>query len=188
MPVIPAAASLAAVSRRLAPVSDGLNRAVVAFCVGCVLVMLCISFAGFFYMITTGASLSWTYSLARLFIPWIGLLSITVAFKRGEHIAMTSLRDTMPRPVVAVLKAVNLVVLVLFVGLLIWYGTRYAIRAGDYYMVSDRIQIHARWVAAALPVTGLVMLVHILCGARLFDPPPLLEPEDVNAAPKQPLP
>ena len=65
--------------------SDALNRAVVAFCVGCVIAMLAISFVGFFYMIVTGEALSWTYSLARLFIPWIGMLSISTLSAREKN-------------------------------------------------------------------------------------------------------
>jgi len=41
-------------------------------CVACVLAMLGISFTGFVYTLVTGGALSWTYSLARLFLPWIG--------------------------------------------------------------------------------------------------------------------
>ena len=87
------------------------------------------------YMFITGDALSWTYSLARLFIPWLGLLSITVAFRRGEHIAMTSLRDIFPMPAVRALKAANYVIVGVFAVLLIWYGTEYAIRSRDLYMV-----------------------------------------------------
>ena len=67
----------------LRTLSDAVNRLAIAACVACVLAMLAISFAGFFYMALTGQALSWTYSLARLFVPWIGMLSITVAFKAG---------------------------------------------------------------------------------------------------------
>lgn len=169
-------------SFRLARISDVLDKAVTAFCVGCVLVMLGISFTGFFYMVVTGDSLSWTYSLARLFIPWLGLLSITVAFRRGEHIAMTSLRDVLPRPAVRALKAANYVIVAAFALLMIWYGTEYAINSRDLYMVSDQIQINARWVASSVPITGLILLVHILCGASLFDPPAVLDESDLGVS------
>lgn len=170
---------------RLSRISDVLDMAVTIFCVGCVLAMLGISFVGSFYMFITGDALSWTYSLARLFIPWLGLLSITVAFRRGEHIAMTSLRDIFPMPVVRALKAANYVIVGVFAVLLIWYGTEYAIRSRDLYMVSDQIQIHARWVASAIPVTGVILLIHVLCGINLFDPPGVLDDVDLNVTREQ---
>ncbi|HEV7367506.1 TRAP transporter small permease [Arenibaculum sp.] len=160
-----------------AAVSDGLDRAVTVACVACILVMLAISFIGFFYMVVTGAALSWTYSLARLFIPWIGLLSITVAFKRGEHIAMTALLAALPAPAVRVLRWVNLAVAGLFAVLLVHYGWEYFLGARQLYMVSDQIQVHARWVAAAVPATGAILLVHMLCGRLMVEPagPPDLQ-------------
>ena len=158
----------AVLHRRLGAVSDGLNHVVGAICIICILVMLGISFVGAFYMSITGDALSWTYSLARLFIPWLALLSITVAFKKGEHIAMTALLELMPARVQTMLRAVNLGVAGLFAGLLVWYGWSYAASARQLYMVSDQIQIDARWVAAAVPVTGLILVVHMLCGRLML--------------------
>ncbi|MGE8943972.1 TRAP transporter small permease [Leptospira interrogans] len=163
-------------------ISSGVDAVVTAFCVGCILVMLSISFIGFFYMVFTGAALSWTYSLARLFIPWLGLLSLTVAFRRGEHIAMTSFRDLFPARIVSVIKALNYIIVGLFSVLLIWFGYDYAAGSRDYFMVSDQIQIHSRWVTSAVPITGLVLLIHVLCGARLFDPPNILDETDMSVS------
>lgn len=154
--------------RRLGTLSDGLNYVVGVICIFCILMMLGISFVGALYMSFTGDALSWTYSLARLFIPWLALLSITIAFKKGEHIAMTSLLEMMPARVQTMLRAVNLGVAGLFAGLLVWYGWSYAASARQLYMVSDQIQIDARWVAAAVPVTGLILVVHMLCGRLML--------------------
>ena len=162
--------------------SDILNSVVVVLCVGFLLVMLGISFTGFFYTLVSGDSLSWTYSLARLFIPWIGLLSITVAFKRGEHIAMTSLLNMMPGPVMSVLRLVNRAVLLLFSLLLMWYGWEYFDNSTDYYMVSDQIQIHSAWVAASLPVTGLIMFIHALTADDVTDAAPAFGLAELEAA------
>ena len=170
-------------SSRRATISTKLNQAVVAVCVACVIAMLGISFTGFFYMIVTGDALSWTYSLARLFIPWIGLLSITVAFVRGEHIAMTSLLAVLPARLAAILRRVNFALIAVFAVLMIWYGWLYLSNSTDYYMVSDQIQVHARWVVACVPVTGAVLLIHLLCGTDLLrTPDPMEETDDAAHA------
>lgn len=154
---------------RLRVFSDRLNRVVVAICIACLLVMLGISFAGFFYQLITGASLSWTYSLARLFVPWIGMLSITVAFKRGEHVAMAVLLRQLPPTVVAVISYANVAIIGVFALLLVWFGWGFFINTTHYNMVSDLIQIHNRFVAACIPVTGLIMLAHLPSGLHLLD-------------------
>lgn len=163
-------------------ISDVVNFIVAAFCVGCLVAMLGISVTGAFYMVITGDALSWTYSLARLFIPWLGLLSITVAFRRGEHIAMNSLMELLPRPIGVAARAANYLIVGVFALLLIWYGTDYFLGSRDYFMVSDQIQIHSRWVAVAVPITGVVTLVHVLCGVNIFDPPNLLDETDLEVS------
>lgn len=169
-------------SSTLTRISDVLNHAVIAFCVGCVVAMLGISVIGAFYMVITGDALSWTYSLSRLFIPWLGLLSITVAFRRGEHIAMSSLMEILPRPIGLAARAANYVIVGIFALLLIWYGANYFIESRDYVMVSDQIQIHSRWVAIAVPITGVVTLVHVLCGVNIFDPVSPLDETDLEVS------
>ena len=176
-----------ALYRRLGAISDGLNQVVWVVCILCILVMLGISFVGAFYMSVTGDALSWTYSLARLFIPWLALLSITIAFKMGEHIAMTSLLEALPVRVQTALRGVNMAVAALFALMLVWYGWSYAASSRQLYMVSDQIQIDARWVAAAVPVTGLVLVVHMLCGRLMVGRVQALGMAEVDAELKAPL-
>jgi TRAP-type C4-dicarboxylate transport system permease small subunit len=160
----------------LKTLSDQVNRLTTAFCVACVLAMLSISFIGFFYMMVTGAALSWTYSLARLFIPWIGMLSITVAFKAGEHVAMSMLVRLLPAGLALVLRYASLGLIALFALLLVWFGWDFFISSGQMYMVSDQIQVHGRWVAASVPVAGLILLLHLADGLKLLEP---IDPESV---------
>lgn len=154
----------------LRALSDAVNRLAIAACVACVLAMLAISFAGFFYMALTGQALSWTYSLARLFVPWIGMLSITVAFKSGEHVAMNMLVRSVSPLVARLLQWLSVAAVGVFAALLVWYGWTFFIESNQTYMVSDRIQVHHRWVSACVPVTGLILLLHLPCGIRLLEP------------------
>ncbi len=154
----------------LRALSDVVNRLAIGACIACVLAMLAISFAGFFYMALTGQALSWTYSLARLFVPWIGMLSITVAFKSGEHVAMNMLARSVPPAAASLLQWLSVAAVGVFAALLVWYGWTFFIESNQTYMVSDRIQVHHRWVSACVPVTGLILLLHLPCGTRLLEP------------------
>jgi TRAP-type C4-dicarboxylate transport system permease small subunit len=154
---------------RLRVLSAAVDRAVIAVCIGCFVIMLAISFIGFFYQVITGAALSWTYSLARLFVPWIAMLSITVAFRRGEHVAMALLLEYLPPRVATIVSYANLAIIGLLALLLVWFGWQFFITTTHYNMVSDQIQIHNRFVAACIPVTGLILIVHLVCGLHLLD-------------------
>ncbi|UCH49424.1 MAG: TRAP transporter small permease subunit [Betaproteobacteria bacterium] len=150
--------------------SARLNKVTLLCCVLCVLAMLSISFVGFFYMLVTGDALSWTYSLARLFIPWIGMLSITVAFYSGEHVAMNILARLVPASLVGPLRVVSLVSVGVFAVLLLWFGWQFFVSTTQYYMVSDQLQVHGRWVAACVPASGAILLTHLFNGVRLLKP------------------
>lgn len=153
----------------LQALSDRLNSWVIGICIIFLLAMLAISFVGFLYQLLTGAALSWTYSLARLFVPWIGMLSITVAFKHGEHVAMGILVRRFPQAVVTAISYVNIAIIGLLALLLIWFGWQFFVSTTHYNMVSDQLQIHNRFVAACIPVTGLIMLCHLVSGQQLLD-------------------
>lgn len=148
--------------------SDAVNHAAILLCIACVLAMLSISFIGFIYMVVTGGALSWTYSLARLFLPWIGLISITIAFHSSEHVAMTIVVKRLPAAIVRVCAMLCLAVIAIFALLMVWYGWGYFMNATQIYMVSDTIQISARSTAAAVPLTGAIILLHLSRGFDLL--------------------
>jgi len=150
--------------------SAGINRIALYCCVLCIVAMLSISFAGFFYMVVTGEALSWTYSLARLFIPWIGMLSITVAFHSGEHVAMNIVERLVPAPLATLLNVVVLISVGVFAALLLWFGWDFLESSTQIYMVSDQLQVDGRWVAGCVPVSGAILLVHLINGVRLLHP------------------
>lgn len=150
--------------------SKAVNRLVLFACVACVLAMLTISFIGFLYMVTTGEALSWTYSLARLFVPWVGMLSITVAFHAGEHVAMNMMQLLLPKPLATVLQYATFASVAVLAGLLCWFGWAFFVSTSQYFMVSDQIQIHGRWIAACVPVSGAILVVHLANGFNLLEP------------------
>ena len=102
--------------RALRRISDGLNKIVIVVCAALVVVMLSLSTLGIFFETLFGLAeylglaetfvnspLDWAYShtrpsLTRLFLPWVAMLSITAAFKFGEHIAIElAVRKLPPR-------------------------------------------------------------------------------------------
>ncbi|WP_022729843.1 TRAP transporter small permease [Fodinicurvata sediminis] len=158
--------SVLSVARR---VSDCVNHAAVVVCILCVLAMLAISFIGFLYTVFTGGALSWTYSLARIFLPWIGLISTTIALYWGEHVAMTLFVRLLPEPLVKVAAIICLVVIAIFALMMIWYGWQFFINARQTYMVSHMIQIPQYFTAIAVPLTGIVTLIHLVRGFDLLE-------------------
>ncbi|MAR70891.1 MAG: hypothetical protein CME78_01500 [Halomonas sp.] len=131
--------------------------------------MLGISFTGFLYTLFTGGALSWTYSLARLFLPWIGLISSTIALHSGEHVAMTLLVKLLPRPLVVLAAGATLAVIGALAVLMMFYGWDFFSNARQSYMVSDSIQISYKWTTFAVPLTGAIIALHLVHGFALLE-------------------
>ncbi|MDN7130945.1 TRAP transporter small permease subunit [Halomonas sp. MC140] len=149
--------------------SDSINQAAIVVCVGCILAMLGISFTAFLYKLATGSTLSWTYSLARLFLPWIGFLSMTISLRYGEHVAMTLLIRSLPKILVQIGAGLCLAVIGLFALMLVWYGWGYFTNATQVYMVSDQIRIPSKVTAIVVPISGVIMLLHLVHGFSLLE-------------------
>ncbi|MGP9566509.1 TRAP transporter small permease [Halomonas sp. AOP12-C2-37] len=157
------------VLKPLRRLSDSINQVAIVVCVGCILAMLGISFTAFLYKLATGSTLSWTYSLARLFLPWIGFLSMTISLRYGEHVAMTLLIRSLPKLLVQIGAGLCLAVIGLFALMLIWYGWGYFTNATQVYMVSDQIRIPSKVTAIVVPISGVIMLLHLVHGFSLLE-------------------
>lgn len=149
--------------------SDVVNQVAIVLCVACILAMLGISFTAFIYKLITGSTLSWTYSLARLFLPWIGFLSMTISLRYGEHVAMTLLVRSLPRLLLQIAAGFCLAVIALFALMLVWYGWDYFISSTQTYLVSDQIQISSKVTAIVIPISGVIMLLHLAHGFALLE-------------------
>ncbi|MBE0399870.1 TRAP transporter small permease subunit [Halomonas sp. FME1] len=157
------------VLKPLRRLSDSINQVAIVVCVGCILAMLGISFTAFLYKLATGSTLSWTYSLARLFLPWIGFLSMTISLRYGEHVAMTLLIRSLPKILVQIGAGLCLAVIGLFALMLVWYGWGYFTNATQVYMVSDQIRIPSKVTAIVVPISGVIMLLHLVHGFSLLE-------------------
>ena len=152
---------------KLQHISDLVNRIVIIFGVFFVVTMLMLSTIGITYQLVFSSALTWSYSLTRLFLPWLAMLSVTVAFKSGEHVAISmGLKYFSPKMLRAT-QILNLVFVGLFSAALIWYGLVFFENSTQLFMVSDTLQISHKWTALSVPVCGLIMCVHLLSGVLL---------------------
>ena len=159
----------------LQAISWRLNQVVTIVTVLVIVTMLTISTYGMFSQFVLARPLTWNFPLVKLFIPWLAMLSITVAFRQGEHIAMEMLLNFLPPRALAVVRLCHDVIVTAFALGLIWYGWFFFRGATQLMMLSANLQVSRTWVALSVPVAGLILLVHALAGlsrsARLGRPP-----------------
>jgi len=152
---------------KLQRISDIVNMIVIVFGVLFVVTMLVLSTIGITYQLVSGNALTWSYSLTRLFLPWLAMLSVTVAFKSGEHVAISMAIKYLSPKLVRMTQYLNLTFVGLFAVALIWYGMIFFKNSTQLFMVSDTLQISHKWTALSIPVCGLIMCVHLLSGISL---------------------
>ena len=152
---------------KLQRISDNVNMAVIILGVLFVVTMLLLSTIGIIYQLIFDSSLTWSYSLTRLFLPWLAMLSVTVAFKSGEHVAISMAIKHLSPKMLRATQLLNLVFVGLFALALIWYGLVFFENSTQLFMVSDTLQISHKWTALSIPVCGMIMCVHLLSGVSL---------------------
>ena len=94
---------------------------------------------------------------------------MTISLRYGEHVAMTLLVRSLPRVLIKVAAGLCLGVIALFGLMLIWYGWRFFEGASQIYMVSDQIQVSAKFTAIVVPLSGVIILLHLVQGFDLLE-------------------
>ena len=160
---------------RLKKISDVVNVLVTVLAIVLFVAMLSLSLIAIFYQFVLGEPLTWTYSLTRLFLPWIAMLSITVALKHNEHIGVTMAIQHLPRSALRVVQMGSLFIVAFFGAALAWYGIGFFENSTQFYMVSDNLQVSHKWTAASVPLAGVVVCIHLLSGLALVEHPDVMK-------------
>jgi TRAP-type C4-dicarboxylate transport system permease small subunit len=135
--------------------------AVVAFYAGMISVQV-------FYRYVLNSSLVWSEEIVRYSLLWGVMLGAALAADRQAHIALDPLRNLVTPPVRVAQIWLSGLLVVLFCGLLVWYGYDYAWRVR--FMRSPAAQFPMKWAYAAIPVggglTAFFVLVHLISGTQ----------------------
>jgi len=112
----------------------------------------------------TDQSIEWAEEVARHLMIWLTFIGAGPVLRYGGHIAVDNLQDALPKPAAVALRGVIALLLLGLFGFMIWYGTLYMLRAQ--YQTTAATQISFAWIYAAMPVGGLLLVVHWLLVVR----------------------
>jgi TRAP-type C4-dicarboxylate transport system permease small subunit len=142
-----------AVERRLT--RTALELAVVA--------MAAVVFLTFYQVVTRfviGHPSAWSEVAARSAMIWMVFLGLAAAFRQGLMIAVDFLVDIAPRNFRRVLFVIIAVASLIFLALLIWYGTGMTLRVRNQNLAG--LQVTIAWVYAALPVGSALAVLGVI--------------------------
>jgi len=105
-------------------------------------------------------ALSWSEEITCFLLVYASLVGAAVAFKRGAHIAVTFIVEFLP----AVIRK-SLTILVHFLGIgffavIATYGI--SLMQAERSQVSPAMMIPMAWVYLIFPITGVVVILHLL--------------------------
>ena len=112
----------------------------------------------------TDQSIEWAEEVSRHMMIWLTFLGAGPVLRYGGHIAVENLQDSLPRPVAIAIRAFVAILLFAFFGMLIWFGWQYMGRT--MYQLTAATQIPFAYIYAALPIGGVLCIIHLLLVVR----------------------
>ncbi|TXB70106.1 TRAP transporter small permease [Paracoccus aurantiacus] len=114
----------------------------------------------------TDRSLPWADEVARYTMIWLVFLGAGLALREGAHVALSSLQGALPARAAFIVRAIVLVLLLVFFAVMIRIGWDYMMRAQ--FQLSAALRMKMSWVYAAMPVGFALMGIHLLLIARRY--------------------
>jgi TRAP-type C4-dicarboxylate transport system permease small subunit len=112
-----------------------------------------------------GSPLVWSDELARYLFVWCAFLGWIVAARKRSHLGIAVVAERSGPRGAAALRLVGAVAAVTFAGVLVFYGTRIAVRNVDVDTVALFFTIGA--VYAIVPLAGIAVGLYAVADARV---------------------
>lgn len=155
--------------RIILTVSDRLNWVVLRILGVLVIALFGINLYGVFFRYVLNNPLPWPVPISRILLVWIALVGISVALKEGEHVAIEGAIRALPPRHERLVRLFGCFVIGLWVAVIIWQGWLAAARADQLMMVTSKFQISFKWRLMAVPVSGVIQLIHILAWPSILE-------------------
>lgn len=111
-----------------------------------------------------GEALPWAEEVARHLMIWLTFLGAGPVLRYGGHLAVENLQDSLPRRLAIAMRLIVALLLLCFFGFMIWYGMIYVSRTQ--YQTTAATQISFGYIYAAMPIGGLLLILHFLLVLR----------------------
>lgn len=119
------------------------------------------------------SSLIWAEELCRYILVWMTFLLAGIAFHRGELVAVELVTGALPPKARLALKILVTLPVVVFLGIIVFYGWRFASRMGiqtipaiDFIWSAlgskEEAEISVFWIYISAPVGCALLIAHML--------------------------
>jgi TRAP-type C4-dicarboxylate transport system permease small subunit len=141
-------------------VDDGIFKAELVIGVSLTVVMVAAVFLQVVFRYVVNQPLSWSEELARYIFVWASMLGASMGIKKKSHFSLDALLKLFPRSQKKALEIILYCLMSVFLIILVYYGTQFSREL--YVQTAPGLNITMAIPYAAMPVGGMLMLLHIL--------------------------
>lgn len=113
-----------------------------------------------FFRYVVGSSLFWSEELMRYMMLWLIAAGSGLAFTRGQFLGMRLLVEMLPRPIRRGCDVLAAILMLIFLGVLIWYGFQFS--WGTRQQSATALGISMFWVHVSVVVAAVLLALHVL--------------------------
>ena len=137
-----------------------IDRGVEAVVAGLMAALLVLVFCAVIFRYLLGSPLTWSEELGRLCLVWVSFLGSYLAHRRGQHVAVTFIREKLPAICQRWISTALVLLLLAFLGVLAWFGTVYSLA----FMSSTTplLNIPVGLIYAVMPLSMALIFVSVL--------------------------
>jgi TRAP-type C4-dicarboxylate transport system permease small subunit len=114
----------------------------------------------------TDYSIPWSEEVSRHMMIWLTFLGGGLVLRSGGHIAIDNLQDALPKSAARAMRAVVMLLMLTFFGLLTWFGWIYVKRT--MVQTTAATEIPFGYIYFAMPLGCALMFIHMLLLARRY--------------------
>lgn len=149
------------ISLLIGKLSQGLDRAMVGMVFLLVAAMVIVTTLQVVFRVFFNA-LTWSEELARYLLVWGTFFGATLAYKRGNHIAVTFMVDMLPSRVRTAFRILSYLLSMVFFIIIAVQGIKMI--QMQVFQISPAMSLPMKHVYLSIPISLLVMTVHALSG------------------------
>ncbi len=125
-----------------------------------VAVMVISTFAQVFFRYVVFYSIPWSEELSRYALVWLSAIGASYGIKRNVHVAVDAIVEALPAEIQSLVAKTNYFLIACFGLVLLIYGVKVSkLNMGQ---LSPSLHIPIGLVYAAMPVGGLLIIIHAL--------------------------
>jgi len=108
------------------------------------------------------AALTWSEELSRYLLVWGTFFAATMAYKRGNHIAITFVIEALPKKIHALFVILSYLLSLVFFAAAGYYDIEMI--QMQVFQISPAMSIPMKYIYYSIPISMLIMMLHALAG------------------------